>query len=383
MKTLFKMLPAASLIIFLLSGCQSYSEIENALMVSGIAVDKTEEGLIKVTAEIVDMQGGETAPLSSRTLFSENETVFGALQNINAKSPKKLYFGQATLIAVSEDVSRDGLINIIDLIIRDDQLRITNDVVIAKEVPASALFEAQQTDEQIRSYEISAILQNERDVASIVPEVQVFELINIIGSDGVSAILPAFTLNDEGALSLWGTAYFNDDKLAGFLNAHDSQLMSLIQGETKEGFITLKIKTDTGEFLTAEIFESKTKIKTKEEKGKIFLDITVDAEVGISELITQEDLMSHAGRKKLMETLEKHLENNISDLIIKMQQEGKDVFGFGERIYKQHPKIWENLRNTNYFKNISFKVNVKTNLRSTGFIAKSPSSRDFRIEEVK
>ncbi len=383
MKNLFKMLLPAIVLVFLFSGCQSYSEIENALMVSGIAVDKTVEGLIKVTAEIVDMQGGETAPLSSRTLFSENETVFGALQNINASAPKKLYFSQATLIAVSEEVARDGLINIIDLIIRDDQLRITNDVIIAKEVPASELFNAQDTDEQIISYEISSILQNERDVASIVPEVQVFELINIIGSSGVAAILPTFTLTDEGVLDLWGTAYFNDDKLAGFLDAHSSQLMCLIQGETKEGFITLKIKTDTGEFLTAQIFESKTKVKTKEKKSKISVDILVDAEVGISELITKEDLMTHKGRKKLMETLEKHLENNISALILKMQQEGKDVFGFGERIYKQHPKIWDKLSKTDYFKDISFNVKIKTTLRSTGFIAKSPSSRDFRIEEVK
>ena len=367
----------------MLGGCQSYSEIENALMVSGIAVDKTEEGLIKVTVEIVDMQGGETAPLSSRTLFSENETVFGALQNINAKSPKKLYFGQATLIAVSEDIARDGLINIIDLIIRDDQLRITNDVVIAKEVPASELFNAQDTDEQIISYEISSILQNEREVASIVPEVQVFELINIIGSSGVSAILPTFTLNTDGSLSLWGTAYFDDDKLAGFLDAHSSRLMSLIQGETKEGFITLKIKTDTGEFLTAQIYESKTKVKINEKEDKISVDILVDCEVGISELITKEDLMTHKGRKKLMETLEKHLETNISDLILKMQLDGKDIFGLGERIYKQHPKLWKKISKTDYFKDISFSVKAKTSLRSTGFIAKSPSSRDFRIEEVK
>ncbi len=352
-------------------------------MVGGIAIDKAEDNKYKVSAEIINMQEAQGEGPTSQVVFSEGETMFSALKSINSSSREELYFSHATVVIISEEVAREGLISIIDLIIRDDQLRITNDVIIAKGIKAASLFDAKGTGEPIISYEISSALENESKTVSMVPQVKVYELINIVGSSGVSAVLPAFSLKDE-VLHLDGTAYFHEDKLKGFLSASDSAIMTIIQGETKEGFITQHIKTDTNEYLTAEVFSLKTKVNHSEKGGKITMNIDVLADVGIGELTTKENLMTPSGRNKIEKKLEKNLEDNIYKLIRTMKSKGNiDIFGFGERIYKEDPKLWKKIHNTDYFKNLSIKVKVKTNLRSTGFIAKSPSSEDFRLKDVE
>ena len=67
-----------------------------------------------------------------------------------------------------------------------------------------------------------------------------------------------------------------------------------------------------------------------------------------------------------------------------MQTEsGSDVFGFGERIYKQNPKLWRKIKDTDYFSSLKVKTKAKVTLRSTGFINKSPSRKDFRLSQEK
>ena len=369
-------------------GCQSYSEIEDDLLVGGIAVDKAENEKYTVTAEIVGMgSSGESQSLQSQLLSSEGKTVFSALQDINSSTSKELFLSQASVLAISEEVAQEGLINIIDLIVRDDQQRITNDVVVAKGCLAAELFTPSETGEPIRSFEIKQMLENQSENVSITPEVNVYELINIVGSSGAAAVLPAISLEqkeEEPSLKVYGTAVFKNDKLEQFLDEADSKVMTILQGETKRGIISEEIKTDTEEYMTAEIFKCNTKIDHKEENGEITMKMNIKMDVGVNELTTKEDIMTDEGRKKLAGKLENRIKEDARRLIEKMQKEsGADIFGFGERIYKENPKLWEKVKDENYFEKLKTDIKVKVNIRSTGFINKSPSSKDFRLKEEK
>lgn len=370
---------------FLLCGCTSYEEIEDAVMVSGMAVDKGETDNYKVTVEVVELNVGEGESPGAQLISSEGPTVFSALENINTATSKKLFFSQARVIAISEQVAREGLINIIDVIVRDNELRITNDVVVAKDCAASRLFTLTDSGNPIRSYEIADLLENESQTLSVVPRVQVFELINIVGSAGVAAVLPAFSYTEsleKKSLSVSGTAVFKEDKLIEFLDLNQSKIMTILQGETGQGLISEPIRTDTQEYMTVKIFDCRTRVNHSEKNGEITMHIEIDMEVGINELTARENIMDKKGRDELMNKLEKSLKENIEGFVKYLQQgSGADVLGFGERIYKQDPKLWEKIRKTDYFRNIKLKPCVRVNLLGTGFIAKSPSAEDFRLNE--
>jgi len=371
-------------ISLVLCGCGNYSEIEDATLVSGLAVDKGEQDNYKVTVEIVNLNQGEGEQPSAMLISGEGPTVYSALENINAATPKQLFFSHAKVIAISEEVAKEGLIDIIDVIVRDNELRITNDVVVAKECKAAQLFTAADSGNPIRSYEIAALLGNESNTVSVVPRVRVFELINIIGSSGVSAILPAFGYwesDRENSLKVSGAAVFKEDKLVSFLDTKQSKIMSLLQGQTKEGIISQPIKTETKEYMTVKIFESKTDIDHSRTDGKVVMNIDVNMVVGINELTVKENVMDEKGRNELIKKLENSIKSDIESFVYEMQAAKTDVFGFGERIYKENPDLWEKLRKTDYFPELEINTKVKVKLRGTGFIAKSPSSEDFRLKE--
>lgn len=371
-------------ICLMLCGCGNYSEIEDAIMVSGMAVDKGEHDNYKVTVEIVNLNQGEGEPPSAMLISGEGPTVYSALENINAATSKKLFFSHARVISISEEIAKEGLIDIIDVIVRDNELRITNDVVVAQGCEGAKLFTLTDSGNPIRSYEIADLLENESNVVSVVPRVRVFELINIIGSSGVSAILPAFNYSESeqgNSLTVSGAAVFKGDKLDGFLDTRQSKIMSVVQGQTGEGIISQPIKTETREYMTVKIFESKTKVKHREKNGKAVMDVNINMVVGINELTAKENIMNETGRRELIKKLENSIKNDVEMFIGEMQEKKTDVFGFGERIYKQNPELWEKLRKTDYLPGIEVNTVVKVSLRGTGFIAKSPSSEDFRMAE--
>lgn len=379
-----KVIPVLIMCLFM-SGCGNYEEIEDAVLVSGMAVDKGEKDNYRVTVETVNLNQKEGEPPSTGLIISEGPTVYNALENINSAASKRLFFSQARVLAISEEVAREGLINIIDVIVRDNELRITNDVVVAKDCDAAELFNMTGTGNPVRAYEIADLLKNESGSLSIVPEVKVFELINIIGSSGVAAVLPTvgyYESKEKKSIAVSGAAVFTDDRLTEFLNTENSKIMCMIQGETNEGIISEPIRTDTREYMTVKIFDSKTRVKHREENGKITMDIHIDMEVGINELTARENVMDKKGREELMQKLEKSIADNILGFVTFMQNgSGADVFGFGERIYKQNPKLWEKIKDTDYFKNLSVEPHINVKLLGTGFIAKSPSSTDFRLKE--
>ena len=130
--------------ILLLCGCDgygSYSEIEDTFLVSGIAVDKGENKKYSVTVEIVGSNSDDTAPTRKQLLLSgEGSTVYSALGEVSSAASKKLFFSQTVAVVIGEEAARGGIYEIIDLAMRDAELRITSDVIIAKGGKAKDLF---------------------------------------------------------------------------------------------------------------------------------------------------------------------------------------------------------------------------------------------------
>ncbi len=373
------------LMCLLLSGCSNYSEIEDSLLVSGIAIDKGEKQKYMLTAEIVGMsEGSEESSTQSKLLKAEGETLFSALRELNASSSKKLFLSQTTTIVISEDIAKEGLTKVIDMVMRDVELRITNDMIVAKGCRAADIFTLEGIGGPIKSYEINQLLQSSGENLSITPEVKVYDLIDTIGSDGVSSILPAFSYDkskEENSISLFGTAVFRKGKLVGFLEENESKIMTMLINQTRQGVISEKIKTGTEVYISPKIYSCKTKTKPEYENDKVKMKIDVSMDVGINELTTKEKVLSRENRDKIIDELEKKTEKNMENLIKKLQNDmNADVLGFGEIIYRDNPEKWKKLKETDYFPKIECKIDVKINLRSTGFIDKSPTEKDLRFE---
>ena len=118
----------------LLSGCWNYRELNTIHIASGLAIDKSDEsGLYDISVEVVNIKDTDMDPnIESQIIESQGEAVFDAIRNMIRISSKKLYFGHATSLIISEDMAREGILPALEWLARDQEPRLGIEVFISR-----------------------------------------------------------------------------------------------------------------------------------------------------------------------------------------------------------------------------------------------------------
>lgn len=340
------------LLVFLtaimLSGCWNYREIEQLAIVSGIAVDKFEQDQYEFTVELVDVSGGkETAP-SSKILTMTGETMFDAARNSISVSGEKLYWSHSNIIIVSEEIAREGIATILDWYIRDPETRPDITIAIARTEKAKDIYLTPEREQDVLSMKISDIIKNQESFPNF-PPVEMWEFINHLGTEGLSAWTPAVGLkkvNGTIVPQMDGTAVFREDKLIGYLSGDETKYALFVRDEIKGGILTEEIEHEGKKCrISLEIFSSKTAIKPVVNGMEITMDIKVDCTVSIGEVMGDINVMDEKGRNELKKIAEESLKKNMQRVIDKIQHElQSDMLGFGSSINQSKPKEWQKLK---------------------------------------
>ncbi|MDP4118594.1 MAG: Ger(x)C family spore germination protein [Bacillota bacterium] len=372
---------------FALSGCQSYSEIEDTYLVSAISIDQGKSENYLVTVEIVEMNemGDQTSP-KAKLLSSEGETILGALHEISVAASKKIFLSQNAAIIVSETLAKkEGMVPTINLILHEIELRLTNDIIIAHGCTANQLLSLNSTGSDIRGYEIKDILKNSAKQLSIIPEIQAYQFINTLGTEGICPVLPAFgyeQAKEKQSLSIYGSAIFKNGKLSDLLGVRESNFLTILLGKAENSTITVKVPGEKDNYLSLHTYHCKSKVVPEIDGKNVKMKVTINVDAAVNVLTEKENLLIKKDEKKLVEKMEKSLKKDFEDFIKKAQTQYKaDIFGFGDKIYKKSPKTWEKLKKTDYFSNIDTQVNINLNLISSGFINKSSKKGNSIIAE--
>ncbi|MFZ2538331.1 MAG: Ger(x)C family spore germination protein [Oscillospiraceae bacterium] len=360
--------------IFLLSGCWNYSEIDKMSIVAGFAIDKGENGQkYNLSAELVNIQGGEKASaVSSKVLEASGNTIFDALRNMISINPQKLYIGHCKVIIVSEELAREGIIPVLDVFLRDHELRITNDVLIAKNVKAKEILLQKSETPTINSYNIDEMLHNSSMSLSKSTNVQVYQLVNTISTKGISSTLPAIKIekiNNKDVYKLDGIAIFLKDKLLGFLNDEESKDFLFIVNKIKGGTITTKIEDNKNLYISGEIFKSKTNVKHEYENTELSVNIETETIIAINDIGAYTNYADINEYIILEKQFKKQLQGDIKSLISKVQNDfGCDIFGFGKSINENDKALWEKYKSNwnETFKTLKVNVDSKIIIRSSG-----------------
>ncbi len=362
------------LILFLLTGCWNYRELDKLAIVSGLAVDKNEKGDgFLLTAEVIDIKQGTTEiKISSIRVESEGKTIFDAMRNMIRISGKRPYWSHAKVIILSQDVAKESVIPIVDWISRDQEPRLTLNILVSKEKTAKELLSQKSVTTDIRSFEMNYMLTG-NSVLSKAPKVEIYELMNGLSGDGISPSLPAIgvTTNEgERTSELSATAVFKRDKLVGFLDGEDTKYYLFIKNKIKGGLLVVRISDEgTSDDITLEIFKNKTKIKPIYSDGKLLIKIHVKTEVSIAEEDTNVDYISKKGRTKLKPHAEKSLEGDIENVIKKVQSDfGTDIFGFGKVVEAELPSLWKDIKDdwSDIFKDLEVEVKAEIQIKNSG-----------------
>ena len=114
------------ILCFALCGCADYAELNKLSIVTAIGIDKSEDEY-EVTLLIANSPKAETSSKEGEaktTVYQgKGKSIAEAVKIIDKKTPKQLYFSHINVVVISEEIGKEGFLNIADWLIRHPQTR--------------------------------------------------------------------------------------------------------------------------------------------------------------------------------------------------------------------------------------------------------------------
>lgn len=359
----------------LLTGCWNYREIDQVLIVAGLAVDKEENNQYKLTAEIAQISGGKDSKTTSKLITAEGKTMFAAVRDMISLSGKRLYWSHAKVLILSKKIAEEGVQKVLDWYARDSETREDVFLLVSEEASAKEILEADSTTEGIKSFILGEIIKNQVSLSKA-PVTDILQYGIESKIKGISTIIPTVSLkkmNDKMVAQVMGSAIVKNDKLAGFLNGDETKDLNFIRNAVKGGVLAEVMQTDSGPALASlEIFKNNTKIVPVASGKKIAIDLNIETTVAIDEIEGMENLIDKEQQLKLENSTGNSLKKEIQELIRKVQSEyDADIFGFGEKLREDNASEWKIVSNNweDVFKDLKVNVETKVHIKNSALLS--------------
>lgn len=381
-----------------LSGCWSKQELNELAIISGMSIDKNEEGRYIKTIQLLNpssvaggLQGGGAGQSPAVTVYTATgDSVLEAHFNAITKISRKLYHAHANLIVVGEEVAQeDGLENVLDAFERDPEIRPTAKVVIAHNTKAGDLLKSLTAVDKIPAEKVNGTLQTTEQSSGTNIEVTLQDVIKALTSEGKEPVLSGVNMKGDielgkkmeniqrseldTTLEADGLAIFKEGKLIDWY--HDDMAKGVIWILDKMKQTDLELERDGKEnAIVYNVIRQKTKVSADTKNDIPAITINVRAEGDIREVRTPVNLEDPKVILEIEKELEKKIKTMLEETVKRTQQNRTDIFGFGEEVHRSNPKKWRKMKsewNNNYFPNLNVKIKVEAYIRRTGLRSNS------------
>lgn len=381
-------LAVAAVCLLMLTGCWSRRELNELLIVLGVGIDWVDDQYL-ISFQVVNpseisaqKRGGERPPV---TLYQgRGRTVFEAARALTAEAPRKVYMGHLQVYVMSETAARRGVRKIIDNSLRDNELRLDFDLIVARhasaaeilqiytpldKLPSNNMLRSLQTSEKSWAPTVSVTLDEALDRLSGPGHELVLTGIERIGPAGMAkSKRNVETFLPESRFRYTGIAAFKEGRLAGWMSEKESKGFTDITNQLKSTSIDLACDGDTT--LGIEVTSSEASIRTRMKDGMPEGRIRIRTEANI---VDRPCGAVDLNDPKTIERLEKEaaavMESNAMAAIERAKALKTDIFGFGEKLGKSDPRAWKRVKESwsdAYFPHIEVKYEIQLFIRKTG-----------------
>lgn len=376
--------------LLLQTSCWDKAEVEELAIVVAIALDKSEINNVRVTLQVINpkgvasgggggMGGGDKKATAYLNISNNGKTIFDAVRAMGSTVPRKLYFSHNQVIIISEELARDGLLDLIDFFNRNPEIRRNNWLLISKsDVNQYHLLDAPNPIELVPAQRITGIIKDEqRSVAYAINQLGDFtELFSTPGTDAYTAaihLVPDVTKEEKmKVINISHTALFNRDKLVGWLNERESRGLLWISKKISDAAINIPMG-EKEKYATISTVRSSFNMKPYiTEEGQVIMDIEVKARGSISETDVYIDLSKPENIKKLENKMANQIQKDIILAVEKAQKVNSDVFKFGAAVHRQYPEFWQKIGGNwdQIYPTVEVSVQVDAKISRTGLISK-------------
>lgn len=384
---------AILLLIMIFSvGCWNQRELNDLAIAMAVGFDDVNDNEIELSIQVVQPEEiTDPSYFTPVTVYSEiAPTIFEGFRKMTTESPRKIYLPHFRIAVISEQLARKGINDILDMLIRDHELRSDFYILIARDkYTAKDIISIMTKLDRIPANKIFSSLKVSDAAWAPTTAVLLDELLIGLATDGQEVALTGITIaggekekaktkkNVErmdriGTISTKGISVFKDDKLVGWLNEDESKGYSYIMDEVQSTIG--RINCPNGGELVVEIMSAEADKTANIKNGKPQIEISITLNVNIGEVACIIDLTDEETIQQLEKNMEEQLEKIVKSTVHAAQQKfNSDFLGFGNLIYKNHPKQWEKLKDNwdEEFPKLSVKYNMKGTINLTGTMEQS------------
>lgn len=378
--------------VFLLSGCWDQRELAEVTVVTGMAVDKGEDFKYRLSVE-----GINAAELNNRTAIGnapsiiygkEGNSLSELTNQMSEGISRNLIYSHMRTLIIGEEVAEEGLLEFLDYLERNREMRDDFNIVIARGSRAEDVLKVTYQFQKSTSLKLHTQLDTMEETWGGDPGVRLNDVISAWTSPGRQPVMAAVAIkgNPEKGTSvdnmkkvtpdalvvLDSLAIFNGGKLEGFLNLEDARNYLWTQDKIENTSLT--ISCGDNRFIDIRIYNTTTKTKARIMDGKAKVKIDIRGESYLEGTQCADNVDKITTYEEYEEKTEKHIERIVADTIKKVQKEDKvDIFGFGDAVRRKDYKHFREIKGSwdPYFLEADVEVKALIKMRRAGIRTKS------------
>lgn len=368
--------------VLLLSGCYNYKELNEISIISSISIDKHDDEYL-VGAQIMNAKQDEKSDSSQVIVYTETgKTINEALRKMTMKSPSKLYGGHLSKLVISEEVAKEGIINVLDIFQRLTEIRNEFTITIAKGIDASDVIKVMTAPESVPAEYVKTSLQSADISSALTYSTKLDEFVSYYLKDGIDPVIAVVEVEDykkKGTttdntattdpitkITLGNIAVTNEGKLEKFLTENETIGYNFIRDQVQE--MIMPVKCDDKYYSSVSVLNSATKTDVKEVNNKYQININVKTKAIIAEYNCSKDLTKDNTISELEKAAKKKIKYYINKAIEAQEGTKGKFLGFERTIYLEYPEY--NNEEYDIKVNIDLELNRKGELRNSSKGAK-------------
>lgn len=360
--------------LFLLTGCWDRRELEErtSILAIGIDLEEGKDHLYKMTVQIpIPIKiagsggkggGGGGTSHAVKIMSATGRTVSDAASNLQLRLNQRIFLGHTRILAISEQVARKGIEDIMDGFRREPQIRRLMWPIVVKG-QASTLLEIKPELAQIPVVFLMDLIESGAKLGTI-PAQTLGDYLNQTSNKAMEPFLNYIEASKSEAR--WrGVAIFRGHKMVGILDHVLTWPLLQLRNEKRGGDVVIPLPGTKGGYVTFRPHFVKTRLDTRNPalakyscvlQGDI-LELTANPKVSKEQFIYQ-----------MQALIKKEMESRAKKMLGKLQKEyNSDVLKLGLAMRAHHYRdYWVTHDWRKDFRNFPIEVEYTVKLRRLG-----------------
>lgn len=382
--------------VILLSGCWDRVEINDLAIVTGAAIDLTDDNQIELSIQVfiprsIGSGGGQGGGGSSGggpvTLLESHKGInfADAMSKLQGQMPRKIFWGQCKVFIFGEKLAKKGIQEKIDVLIRHPQIRERSYLFVSK---GNAKIEL-ESQPPLERYSAESI--RELSALHIGMHVTPLDIDEMLTGESQAAAMPIIESkplkgNQNKSIKyphITGTAVFKKDKMIGKLSGKKTRGILWLRNEMEAYSVSVRVKGVSGVISLNPVSENiKIIPKIHNDKWKIYVKITTEG--AVNENGTKLLISSPQSIKTVEKAFEKSIKKRIELALEEVQHKMKaDILGFGKEFHRKYPKQWKQIENRweQVYPEVEVTIDVEGHIRRQGYITKPAGLPEKEVKE--